>query len=374
MPIMLIDKHIGADENGANGIMGDVFLRELLALENAGKTKVEIWINSVGGVVLDGWSIYGGIRNSKMEVTTVNIGIAASTAGWLFEAGHNRVMMDYSVIMMHMPHGGGDNGQDEISNSIATMLSEKSNKTIDEILNLMEETTFMSADEAYNIGLCDEVRSTIRIPEMSEFVRYTNQIDKWTAGEKIKNQLLPKNNKMEQVKNMLGLNPEANEAAVVAEIAKLQNSYLEHTKNKPTNDDMADDDMDDKKNGMNDDDYASLQRKYDELQAQYNDMNDKYNEMMKAKNEAENAAKMAACNRLASEYAELGAIENTADVISTWAATANSIGIEEAKKLLETLPINRVSPVTNMAQQAQTVASAVPTNVTEYKNKFKTIK
>lgn len=360
MPIMLIDKHIGIGDNGDKGIMGDVFLRELLALENAGKTKVEIWINSVGGVVLDGWSIYGAIRNSKMEITTVNIGIAASTAGWLFEAGHNRVMMDYSVIMMHMPHGGGDNGQDEISNSIATMLSEKSNKSIAEILNLMEQTTFMSADEAFNVGLCDEVRTTVRIPEMSEFIKFTNQIDKWSAGEKIKNQLLPKNNKMEQVKNILGLNPEANEAAIVAEIAKLQNSYLE-----------KENELAEEKEVGND--YATLQRKYDELQAQYNEMNDKCNEMIKAMNEAENATKMAACNKLATDFAELGAIENTADVISTWAATANAIGIDEAKKLLETLPINRTSPVTNMAQAAP-VANAVPTNVTEYKNKFKTIK
>jgi len=345
-PIMLIDKHIGVDENGVRGIMGDVFLRELLALENEGKQEVEIWINSVGGVVLDGWSIYGAIRNSRMKVTTVNIGIAASTAGWIFEAGHNRVMMDYSVLMMHMPHGGNEQGQDEISTSIATMLAEKSNKSISEVLNLMQDTTFMTADEAYRAKFCDEVRTTVKIPEIVQFVSVTNEMDKWKAGESIKNQLLPKKYKMVQVATELGLNADANEAAMLKAIVDLKNSFSEN-------------------------DFASMKEKHDAMEAKCNEMESKYNELMKAHNELLNAGKEADCRNLAVEFATLGAITNSEESIALWANNAKIMGIDVARKTLESLEVTRKMPVNVSTTHNTAGINFVPTTPEEYKNQFK---
>lgn len=351
-PIMLIDKHIGKDENGADGIMGDVFLRELIALENQGKQEVEIWINSVGGAVLDGWSIYGGIRNSKLNITTVNIGIAASTAGWLFEGGHNRIMMDYSVLMMHMPHGGGDGGQDEITNSIATMLAEKSNKSIEQIRNLMEETTFMTAIEAKQNGLCDEIRESINvnIPSKQAFSTIINKIDAWKQGSVILNQLLPNNNKMTQITNILGLGTEANETAIVNSITEL--------KNQVTN-------------------YGELARKYDEIQTEYNAMMAKCNEMesqlnalAKEKEEMENKSKMAEATNVVTKFAELGKISNEASTIELWTNNALKLGVEEITKMLEDLPVNKMAPTGIQNTPANT--TNVATTVDEYKNKFKT--
>lgn len=352
IPIMLIDKHIGIDENGNSGVIGSDFLRELISLENQGKTNVEIWINSIGGAVLDGWSIYGGITNSKMNITTVNIGICASTAGWLFEAGHNRIMLDYSVLMMHMPHGGTDAGKDEISNSIATMLANKSNKSIEQIRNMMEETTFMDALEAKQNGLCDEIRESINvnIPTRKSFKAIRNEYDAWKEGTLMLNQLLPNNTKMTEVANILGLNAEANESAIVESITEL--------KNQATN-------------------YAELARKYDEMQGEYNAMMAKCNEMQeqlnamaKAKEELENSTKLMEATNVVTKFAEIGAIKNEAETIELWVNNALKLGVQEVSKILEDLPVNKMAPsgVNNITSGKSSVA----TTVEEYKNKFQT--
>jgi len=108
-PIMLILKHIGNayDDQGnitEYGVQGADFCRELLLLDNAGKRNIQIWINSVGGSVIDGYSILGAMLKTNATVDTYNIGVAASTAGWLFEAGQNRDMSDYATWMGHNPH------------------------------------------------------------------------------------------------------------------------------------------------------------------------------------------------------------------------------------------------------------------------------
>jgi ATP-dependent protease ClpP protease subunit len=50
-PIMLINKHIGYDEQAGPGIMGDQFQMELLTLDAMGKRNIHVWINSEGGSV-----------------------------------------------------------------------------------------------------------------------------------------------------------------------------------------------------------------------------------------------------------------------------------------------------------------------------------
>jgi len=108
-PIMLILKHIGNvyDAQGnitEYGVQGADFCSELLLLDNAGKRKIQIWINSIGGSVMDGYSILGAMLKTNATVDTYNIGVAASTAGWLFEAGTKRDMSDYATWMGHNPH------------------------------------------------------------------------------------------------------------------------------------------------------------------------------------------------------------------------------------------------------------------------------
>ena len=77
-PIMLINKHIGFDLDEGQGIDGSLFQEELLKLDSLGKKRIQVWINSPGGVVMDGYNIFNAILKSKTKVDTYNVGIAAS--------------------------------------------------------------------------------------------------------------------------------------------------------------------------------------------------------------------------------------------------------------------------------------------------------
>ncbi len=89
-PIILVNKWIGKDEIDGEGIMGDQFQAELLALDSMGKKRIQVWINSPGGIVTDGYSMYNAVIKSNTKVDTYCVGIAASIAGVLFQAGRKR--------------------------------------------------------------------------------------------------------------------------------------------------------------------------------------------------------------------------------------------------------------------------------------------
>jgi ATP-dependent protease ClpP protease subunit len=90
-PIMLINKHIGYDEADGYGIMGDLFQAELLALDQMEKKRIQVWINSPGGSVMDGYNMYTAMLKTKTKVDTYCVGICASMAAVLFQAGRKRV-------------------------------------------------------------------------------------------------------------------------------------------------------------------------------------------------------------------------------------------------------------------------------------------
>ena len=160
-PIMLIDKHIGFDEADGFGIMGDAFQKELLALDAMDKKRIQVWINSPGGVVSDGYNIYNAILKSNTKVDTYCIGMAASIAGVIFQAGRNRIMVDYGWLMYHNPSGGSDmKGMEAITDSLAKMVSVRSSKTEDEVKAIMRKTTYIDAEEALAHGLCDKIESS----------------------------------------------------------------------------------------------------------------------------------------------------------------------------------------------------------------------
>jgi ATP-dependent Clp endopeptidase proteolytic subunit ClpP len=156
VPVMLLTEDIGPDENG-KGIDGNKFLAELLALEALKPKSIEVWINSAGGIVAEGYSIYSAIIDSKVPVDTKCVGMAASISAVIFEAGRNRVMNDYAWLMFHNPYGGDDEKLLEVMKaSIGTMVA-RCGKPVDEILDMMQRTTYIYADEALQLGLADRV-------------------------------------------------------------------------------------------------------------------------------------------------------------------------------------------------------------------------
>ena len=154
-PIMLINNYIGYDNNLGPGIMGDQFMRELMALDELGKKRIQIWINSPGGSVSDGYSIYGTMMKTKTPIDTYCLGMAASIAGVIFQGGRKRTMLDFSWLMYHNAYnesGKIDNGLATICESIAIMIANKSGKNVDEIKKIMNRQTYILAEEALSSG------------------------------------------------------------------------------------------------------------------------------------------------------------------------------------------------------------------------------
>ena len=160
-PIMLINSWIGWDKEMGYGIMGDRFLRELLMLDTMDKKRIQVWINSPGGSVSDGYDIYQAMIATKTKVDTYCYGIAASIAGVLFEGGRNRYMYKHANLMFHNAYGiENDKAIDSINASIAQIISERTNKDIKEIENVMAQTTWINSIDAETYGFCDKVIPT----------------------------------------------------------------------------------------------------------------------------------------------------------------------------------------------------------------------
>jgi ATP-dependent Clp endopeptidase proteolytic subunit ClpP len=162
-PIMVINGYIGLDEDGVMGIDGGIFQRELIALDSMEKEAIEIQINSPGGCVINGYNIFSAMIMAKTKIETINVGLCASTASWLFEAGDTRTAMDYSITMVHNPFNtSGEEGKALMvfKESIVKMLSNRTGKTELEISGLMNVETWMDSIQCKEFGFCDNIRTS----------------------------------------------------------------------------------------------------------------------------------------------------------------------------------------------------------------------
>jgi len=340
-PIMLINKHIGFDEKEGQGIDGSLFQQELLALDSMGKKRIQVWINSPGGIVMDGYNIYNAILKSKTKVDTYNVGIAASIAAVIFQAGRNRIMADYSLLMYHNPYGGeGGEELEKMKKSLATMIAQRTGKTEAEVLVIMAKTTWITAGEAFNSGFCD----TIETSSEHNKRRVTNDAKAmWTESNKVLNSLFTKNKiKMTKVTNKLGLLDEANEDAIIASIVSIENKKAE---------------AEDKLSKM-EDKMKKMEAEMDEYKAKYAEAKKKAEDADEAKNKAEMEAEDTKAKNMIEGFVAQGRIK--AEAVNQWVATSKAIGFDEAKNMIEGLPMHKKAASINVAETAN---SAVLTNV-----------
>lgn len=350
-PIMLINKHIGYDQENGTGIDGSLFQEELLRLDGLGKNRIQIWINSPGGVVMDGYNIYNAILKSKTKVDTYNVGICASIAAVIFQAGRKRIMADYSLLMYHNPYGGASAELGKMRESIATMISERTQTNNEEVLKIMDRTTWIKSSEALMTGFCDEIEYSKNIN-----VRHGNAKALWESGMTVVNSILkPKiKNKMTKVTNMLNLNAEASEDAIVGEITALLN-----------------------KKATTEDKMKKMQDAYDEAMDKCNKMKEeldgykkKVEDAMKEKEKMEGEAKKEKAKNMIEGFVKIGKIKNESS--EKWIAQA-LVNFDEVKNLLEELPTNGKAPI------VQTAAEVTDTELTmvaakamqEVRNKLK---
>jgi ATP-dependent Clp protease protease subunit len=148
-----------------------------LAAEDPEK-DVHLYINSPGGSVSAGLAIYDTMQYIKPKVSTICIGMAASMGALLLAAGApgKRISLPNSRVMIHQPSGGAYGQATEIEiqakeilllrERLNEILSRHTGKSLDIIGKDTERDYFMSATEAMEYGLVDEVfesyTSTIR--------------------------------------------------------------------------------------------------------------------------------------------------------------------------------------------------------------------
>lgn len=241
-PIFLLDKQIGQDDENPDApfIDGNAFARELMEVDSYYKPKnIEVWINSPGGSVTQGQSIYFAILATDAKVDTVVTGMACSIAAVIFQAGRNRIMMDYSKLMYHpvsgaSPTSEGKKQLETFTHSVATMVTKGDETKLESVLKMMAKTTWINADEAIENGLCNEKRNagSMNKPRMTTDPKAFH-LESVTLTNQLVNKLKTDNNKntnmedMTKINNKLKLTSAANIDQQIEAIDSLSNKAKE---------------------------------------------------------------------------------------------------------------------------------------------------
>ena len=147
-----------------------VIIAQLLFLVGEDPEKdIHLYINSPGGSVSAGLAIYDTMQYIKCDVSTICIGMAASMGSFLLSGGKKgkRYALPNAEIMIHQPLGGAQGQATEIQiaaehilktrQKLNTILAENTGQSLEKIQADTERDNFMSAQEAKEYGLVDEV-------------------------------------------------------------------------------------------------------------------------------------------------------------------------------------------------------------------------
>ena len=153
-----------------NDMSANLLVAQLLFLEAENPDKdISLYINSPGGSVTAGMSIYDTMQFIKPDVSTLCIGQAASMGAFLLAAGakNKRFSLPNSRVMIHQPSGGfqGQSSDIEIHakeilylrGKLNEILAHHTGRTADEIDRDTERDNFMSAEQSVAYGLIDKV-------------------------------------------------------------------------------------------------------------------------------------------------------------------------------------------------------------------------
>lgn len=366
-PIMLLDKHIGYDEEDGQGIDGALFQRELMMLDSMGKKRIQVWINCPGGSVYEGYSICNAILKSNTPVDTYNFGIAASMGGVAFMCGRKRSMADYALFMIHNPSGGTDKKvMDVMADSLATVLAAKSKINDDDVRYLMDRTSWLTASDCYEKGFATEIEVTAdsnrkRMPASDAKAM-------WREGKAIINSILnnEKNTDMalQKLTMKLGLNEAATEDNILAEVKKIEDRaytaetniiQLEEKSKKEIREvkDKAKTDVDAAKADVETakaevetvkNNLKTIQDSLTAKEKDFTELKNKFDAMEKEKNDAIEAEKKTKSKTMVAAHVKTGRIKNDAKIIERWENMAMT-DFDGTEELIKEIPLNSKAPV-----------------------------
>ncbi len=157
--------------------VANVTVAQLLFLNREDPEKeIYMYINSPGGVIYAGLAIYDTMQMISNPVSTLAVGVTASFGTVLLTAGSKgqRYALPHATIHMHQPLGGAQGQATEIEiqareilrlrEDLNAILARHTGQTIDRIQEATERDRYMTADQAKEFGLIDEVLAPMAVP------------------------------------------------------------------------------------------------------------------------------------------------------------------------------------------------------------------
>lgn len=150
-----------------NDSVANIVISELLYLDNINHEDIYLYINSPGGSITSGMSIYDTMNFVSSKVITIGLGMCASMAAFLLSSGNTRLALPNTEIMIHQPIGGAQGQATDIKiaaeriiklkEKLNIILAKNTKQDIKKIAEDTERDNFLSADEALEYGLIDKI-------------------------------------------------------------------------------------------------------------------------------------------------------------------------------------------------------------------------
>ena len=158
------------DEIGYWGVTARQFVNDLKALGDV--THINLHINSPGGDVFDGISIFNALKFHGAAITVHIDGLAASMASVIAMVGNPVIMPENTMMMIHKPWGfsGGDANDmrdyadllDKVESVLIPAYAEKTGKSTEEIAAMLEDETWMDGKKCLELGFADQVTTSLQ--------------------------------------------------------------------------------------------------------------------------------------------------------------------------------------------------------------------
>lgn len=157
--------------------MANLIVAQLLFLEaEAPEKEINLYINSPGGVITAGMAIYDTMKYIRPRVRTICLGQACSMGAFLLAGGERgmRMALPNARVMIHQPSGGARGQATDIEihaeeiiktkRRMNELMAEFTGKTAEQLQAATERDNFMSASEALEYGLIDEIADVRAVP------------------------------------------------------------------------------------------------------------------------------------------------------------------------------------------------------------------
>jgi len=179
------------DEIGTYGVTAQDFISEIKGLKDM---PINLRINSLGGDVFDGMAMYNVIKRREAKTTVYIEGIAASIATIIALGADEVIMAENSLFMIHNAWGGTSGEAkdmrktaetlDKITSELTDIYVKKTGLSYDTLAEMMDEESWLNADEAFALGFIDTISDSIKVAAKYDVSKFKN-----ITQEEIKNKL-----------------------------------------------------------------------------------------------------------------------------------------------------------------------------------------